>query len=71
MAWNPDSKVAAARDFGRRFGADRVIILFTTPDGQMGYASYGKTRELCDKTRRLANKCYFALAAAITKESNG
>jgi hypothetical protein len=27
MAWNPDPKVAAAREFGKKFGKDVVIIL--------------------------------------------
>jgi len=33
MAWNPDPKVAAAREFGRKFGKDVVVILrsFSAP----------------------------------------
>lgn len=54
MAWNPTPEVAAARDFGKKFGADRVVIIWTTEAGQCGMASYGKTRKLCDATKYIA-----------------
>ena len=60
MAWNPDPKVAAARDFAQKFGANRVVILYTTADDQMGYASYGETKSLCARTKRLADRIYEA-----------
>jgi len=53
MAWNPSPEVAAARDFGAKFNADRVVILYTTPMGQYGYASYGTTRPLCADAKRI------------------
>jgi hypothetical protein len=55
MAWNPCPEVAAARDFGTRFKANRVVITYITEDGKIGYASYGKTKELCAETKRLAD----------------
>lgn len=61
MAWNPSPEVAAAREAARAIGAvkgspvDRCVVLFTTESGQIGYASYGKTREVCAQTRRLAD----------------
>ncbi|KKU86992.1 MAG: hypothetical protein UY18_C0050G0020, partial [Microgenomates group bacterium GW2011_GWF2_47_9] len=27
MAWNPSPKVASAREYGKKFGADQVIII--------------------------------------------
>ena len=56
MAWNTSPEVAAARDFGKKFNAKRVIILRVNEDNSFGYVSYGKTRELCDQTRDLAEK---------------
>lgn len=58
MAWNPVPEVAAARDFGKKFGADRVVILYTTHQGQIGVASYGETRSLCDRTKPIADRLY-------------
>ena len=48
MTWNPTPEVAAARDFGKKFDADRVVIIWTTPHGQVGMASYGATKKICD-----------------------
>ena len=30
MAWNPKPEVAAARDFGQKFKAKQVVIVFVT-----------------------------------------
>ena len=51
MAWNPSPEVAAARDFGKKFGADRVVIIYTKPGGQCGMASYGATKAICDAVK--------------------
>lgn len=58
MAWNPSPEVAVARDAAKALGADRVVITYTTPAGQIGYASFGQTKELCAETKRLADKLY-------------
>ncbi len=58
MAWNPTPEVAVARDAAGKFGADRCVVLYTLPDGRIGYASYGSTKPLCDETKRLADKLY-------------
>lgn len=55
MAWNPSPEVAAARDFGKKFNAKRVVILYEVETGQVGMVTYGKDRKLCDGTRRLAD----------------
>lgn len=55
MAWNPSPEVAAARDFANKFGCRRVIVLCEQEDGRFGYVSYGKTRKLCDGTKRIAD----------------
>lgn len=39
MAWNPSPEVAAARDFGKKFNADRVIIIYANEANEtLGYA---------------------------------
>jgi len=68
MAWNPSPEVAAARDFGKQFGADRVVIYYTLPDGRYGYASYGKTKELCKQARTEATSIMGAMGEAFADE---
>jgi hypothetical protein len=58
MAWNPSPEVAVARDVAAKFKADRVVILYTTVEGKLGYASFGQTKKLCAETRTLADKLY-------------
>jgi hypothetical protein len=58
MAWNPSPEVAIARDVAAKFKADRVVILYTLPDGRFGYASYGQTKELCADARKLGDKLF-------------
>lgn len=67
MAFNPSPEVAVARDAAVKFGANRVIVLYTTLDGKLGYASYGATKELCSETRRLADVAYDAVMAEFQK----
>jgi hypothetical protein len=69
MAWNPTPEVAAARDFGNRFGADRVVIFYTLPDGRFGWASYGKTRALCAETRKIAEATEPAFIEAYVQKA--
>lgn len=63
MAWNPTPEVKVARDAAKaltkagRF-IDRCVILFTTEQGQIGYASYGKDSNHCGQARRLADSIY-------------
>lgn len=68
MAWNPAPEVAACRDFGKKFGANRVIIVYTLPDGRIGMASYGKTKELCAQTAPLGDAAFFAVRKAYEQQ---
>jgi len=61
MAWNPTPKVAAARDFGKRFDRPMVIIIHIGEDGSIGYASHGKTPKLCKTAKRLADFAFDAI----------
>lgn len=62
MAWNPSKEVAAARDIGKKFKQSQVIILMIDHDkGTLQCASYGETKALCAKAKRLADKAYDAV----------
>jgi len=55
MAWNPEPKVAAARDFGEKFKSPMVVILSIDVEKEsICYVSYGKTRALCDTAKEIA-----------------
>lgn len=60
MAWNPSPEVAVARNAAKALGADRCIILYTLPDGKLGYASFGQTARLCAQAKLLADEVYGA-----------
>ena len=69
MAWNPSPKVAAAREIGRRFRKDQVIVfLIDRSAGTLEYASRGETPGLCAKARRSAD---IAFEAILEEERNG
>ncbi|HMN97404.1 MAG TPA: hypothetical protein PKC43_06390 [Phycisphaerales bacterium] len=64
MAWSPAPQVQVARDAAdameRAAGTriDRCIVLYTTADGALGYASFGRTRALCASARKVADAAY-------------
>lgn len=62
MAWHPSPEVAVARDASRKLGnADQVIIIHVNRDkGQVGMASYGKTKDLCNQAGKLGNVLFEA-----------
>lgn len=58
MAWNPSSKVAAARDIGQKFKKDQVIIIMIDnkqDPAEAEYISYGKSKLLCKDAKILAD----------------
>ena len=69
MSWNPSPQVAAARDYANKFGGKQVIILTVFQSGQVGYASFGKTRKLCDDARDLANVVMAELEHEIERKA--
>ena len=64
MAWNPSPEVAVAREASTRLSSilktevDQIIIVFKTKNDQVGYASYGKTKALCDVAGVLADQLF-------------
>jgi len=59
MAWNPSPKVAAARDFGKKFNYDKVyIIAANETEGSFEITSYGETKKKCGEAKICANQIY-------------
>ena len=64
MVYKPRPEVAAVRDAATKIcktlgaRADLAVIVFTTTDGRMGAASYGRDGERCGVARRLADVLY-------------
>jgi hypothetical protein len=67
MAWNPSAKVAAARDIGNKFGANKVIVIMINERaGIIESASYGETKAECAMAKRLADVAYDAVYEHIS-----
>lgn len=55
----PHPDVDDARELGKQYGEDQVIVIYVDrDDGSFGYASYGRTSALCNKTKILADHLY-------------
>lgn len=62
MAWNPAPEVAVARDAAKALGnAPVVVLLYLTNDQKIGFASYGRTKELCKFAGQLGKHCFEAM----------
>ncbi len=48
--------ISSARTAAKRLGLKSVIVMQETPDGRWGYTSYGRTREECQRARRIADE---------------
>jgi hypothetical protein len=67
MAWNPSPKVAAARDMGRKFKADKVIVIMINESvSKIEAISYGETKTECEIAKRLSDVAYGAVYNYIT-----
>jgi hypothetical protein len=59
MAWNPSPKVALARDYGKKFNRDKVIIIAVNEaSGQFEVISYGETKKKCGEARIIADNIF-------------
>jgi len=68
MAWNPSPKVAAARDIGKKFGFDQVIIIgIDNNQDKMEAISYGSTRSACAEAKGYADAAYDAVFDCIVE----
>ena len=55
--------ISETKAIAERKGLRRCVILFQLADGRVGYASYGKTKELCNSTRVIMDNTFNALEA--------
>ncbi len=55
MPWNPSPEVAVARDAAQKLQAQQAIIVYLLPNGQVGMASYGATKELCREAGKIGD----------------
>lgn len=66
MAWNPSPEVQVARDAAASLSrihkgtVDRVVVVYTLANGQMGYASFGQDKALCGQAKALGDALYEA-----------
>ena len=62
MAWNPSPKVAIVRDAGKKYGANKVIMLLINERaGTIEAVSYGETKTECAMAKKLADVAYKAV----------
>ena len=48
-----------ARQIGKKYDEDQIVVIYVDrDDGTFGYASYGATSALCDKTKELADHLF-------------
>lgn len=55
MAFNPSPEVKVARAAANKLGALQAVIVYVTPDGRVGMASFGQTKELCEQAGHLGD----------------
>jgi hypothetical protein len=61
MAWNPSPEVAVARDAAKKLDdAPIAVVVFLTNDGRIGFASYGRTMQLCKNAKSLGEHIFNA-----------
>lgn len=65
MAWNPEPEVAAARDYGKKFNCDMVLIVGIR-EGEMEVTTYGKTKVECGAARVLGKVAFDAVHKHLT-----
>ena len=61
MAWNPSPQVAIARDYAKKFNQEQVVILAIDEHDNLSYASYGKSKKLCDGAEKIADIAFEAI----------
>lgn len=62
--------ISEARALAKRHGLPTLICLYELPDGRIGFTSYGETRALCDRARRIGDRLYGEMVDAIGGEGS-
>ena len=69
MTQVPQVTIDEAKNLAAQYGLVRVIVYFEQADGKIGYTSYGKTKALCEGTRRIADGMWDRFGAGCAKEA--
>lgn len=57
MAWNPIPEVAVARDYGKKFNCNKVIIIGVNEEEERyEIITYGKTKTECDRLEKVTSE---------------
>jgi hypothetical protein len=67
MAFNPDQKVADARDIATKWNKVQVIIIGIDHNGNMTMATYGKTPDLCSFAKQLGDAAWEAIMSFVER----
>lgn len=62
MGWQNDPQITAARDYGKRFNWQAVIILSFDNSERYSLVTWGKDKKLCDATKKVGNSIAMCLA---------
>jgi hypothetical protein len=72
MAWNPHPKVADAREFGRKWNKQMVVVLsMNTKENTLELTSYGDTVERCKAAKVLGDAAYDAVMEYASRQGAG
>ena len=59
MSWNPSPEVGAARDFGKKFGYNKVFIIGVNElTGKFEIVSYGENKQQCSEAKKCADRIF-------------
>ena len=54
--------IGNARAASKRLGLKAMIVFQELPDGRWGYTSYGQTKAICARTRKIADAVLHSVA---------
>lgn len=60
MAWSPTPEVAVVRDACEKMGGHTAILVTIMDNGTFTTASYGRTRALCAKAKKMGDALHNA-----------
>ncbi|KKL93452.1 hypothetical protein LCGC14_1874510 [marine sediment metagenome] len=61
MSWQNTPSICAARDYGKKFKKDAVIILSFDKSERYELVTWGRDRKLCDATKKVGDTVISAL----------
>lgn len=66
---HPD--VDDARQIGEKYDEDQIVVIYVDlQDNRFGYASWGRTSDLCDKAKELADHLFDTVRKYFTDKAS-